>query len=222
MGGIIYNEKSTQKAVPVLASIVVLALVATNSILPAFAGVSCFNTNKYKGDQRRKANTPIQHVVVIFQENESFDHYFGTYPVATNPAGEPPLYAAPGTPTVNGLTAALLTNNPNSANPQRLDRSQAWTKDMDHGYTAEQKSFDGGLMDKFVENDGHGDPMVMDYFDGNTVTAWWNYAQHYAHERQLLRLKLRSFHSGCSQCCFRQQRAELLCIAQTKHKAAQY
>ena len=29
--------------------------------------------------------TPIKHVVVIFFENISFDHYFGTYPFATNP-----------------------------------------------------------------------------------------------------------------------------------------
>ena len=33
--------------------------------------------------------TPIKHVVVLFQENISFDHYFGTYPYATNPADEP-------------------------------------------------------------------------------------------------------------------------------------
>ncbi|WP_234123206.1 phospholipase C [Clostridium hydrogenum] len=127
-----------------------------------------------------KANTPIQHVVLIFDENESFDHYFGTYPIAKNPAGEPLFYAAPGTPSVNGLTAGLLTNNPNKANPQRLDRSQAETPDMDHGYTSEAKSFDGGLMDKFVENDGHGNSMVMDYYDGNTVTGFWNFAQHFA------------------------------------------
>ena len=124
--------------------------------------------------------TPIKHVIVIFQENESFDHYFGTYPVATNPDGEPPFWAAPDTPTVNGLAASLLTNNPNAANPERLDRSQAHTKDMDHGYTAEQKSFHGGLMDKFVENGGRGDAVVMDYYDGNTVTSFWNYAQHFA------------------------------------------
>ena len=48
-----------------------------------------------------KAATPIQHVVVIFQENVSFDHYFGTYPKASNPAGEPAFTAAAGTPTVN-------------------------------------------------------------------------------------------------------------------------
>jgi phospholipase C len=30
--------------------------------------------------------TPIKHLVVIFQENISFDHYFGTYPYATNPS----------------------------------------------------------------------------------------------------------------------------------------
>jgi phospholipase C len=37
--------------------------------------------------------TPIQHLVVIFQENNSFDHYFGTYPVALNPPGEPLFFA---------------------------------------------------------------------------------------------------------------------------------
>ncbi|HEY0725657.1 MAG TPA: alkaline phosphatase family protein, partial [Pyrinomonadaceae bacterium] len=51
--------------------------------------------------------TPIKHLVVIFQENVSFDHYFGTYPYATNPAGEPSFVAAPNTPSVNGLTPAL-------------------------------------------------------------------------------------------------------------------
>ena len=38
--------------------------------------------------------TPIKHLVVIFQENVSFDHYFGTYPNAANTAGEPPFTAA--------------------------------------------------------------------------------------------------------------------------------
>ena len=34
-------------------------------------------------------NTPIKHVVVIFQENVSFDHYFATFPFAANgTAGE--------------------------------------------------------------------------------------------------------------------------------------
>src|SRR6478609_3389872 len=91
--------------------------------------------------------TPINHVVVIFGENVSFDHYFGTYPNATNPAGEPAFVARPGTPTVNGLTDELLTSNPNTANPQRLDRSQPVTCSQNHGYSAEQKAFDTGLMD---------------------------------------------------------------------------
>ncbi len=128
--------------------------------------------------------TPIQHLVVIFQENVSFDHYFGTYPFALNPAGEPRFQASPDTPSVNGLSQALLTNNPNAANPQRLDRSQPITCDQDHTYTDEQKAFDHGLMDKFVESVSGGGCMdktiVMDYYDGNTVTALWNYAQHFS------------------------------------------
>ncbi|MFC5501801.1 phospholipase C [Lysinimonas soli] len=135
-------------------------------------------------------STPITHLVVIFQENVSFDHYFATYPVAANPAGEPKFWAAKNTPTVNGLGSALLTSNPNAVQPFRLDRTQAETCDQDHSYTDEQKAFDSGLMDKFVETVGRGTAactdygkgpgLVMGYYDGNTVTAMWNYAQHYA------------------------------------------
>ncbi len=69
--------------------------------------------------------TPIQHVVVIFQENVSFDHYFGTYPDAANLPNEPQFTAAPDTPTVNGLTGPLLTSNPNelvTGNPRTTPR----------------------------------------------------------------------------------------------------
>src|SRR6202035_1483530 len=93
--------------------------------------------------------TPIKHVVVIFQENVSFDHYFGTYPHAANPAGEPAFHAKENTPRVNGLeSSGLLTNNPNVANPFRIDRKNAVTCDEDHDYADEELAFDGGLMDR--------------------------------------------------------------------------
>src|ERR1700757_1508592 len=134
--------------------------------------------------------TPIQHVVVIFQENVSFDHYFATYPVAANTlSSEPAFHAAPNTPSVNGLSGPLLTHNPNSVQPFRLTRSQGVTCDQDHNYNDEQKAFNGGLMNKFVESvgsssascdvAGYGKNVVMGYYDGNTVTALWNYAQFY-------------------------------------------
>jgi phospholipase C len=146
--------------------------------------------------------TPIKHLVVIFNENISFDHYFGTYPHATNPAGEPQFHAAPGTPAVNGFNRGLLTSNPNAlntqvngagaTNPFRLDRSQAATADQDHDYTPEQLAFDHGLMDAFPASVGTAGPpppgtgitqttgLTMGYYDGNTVTAMWNYAQRFA------------------------------------------
>jgi phospholipase C len=129
--------------------------------------------------------TPIKHLVVIFQENVSFDHYFATYPVAANPAGEPPFHSRPDTPSVNGLSAGLISANPNSAQPYRLPRSAAVTCDMDHEYTAEQRAANGGLMNRYVEETGNRNgncrpSQVMGYYDGNTVTALWNYGQHFA------------------------------------------
>src|SRR4051812_16926308 len=138
--------------------------------------------------QAPDTTTPIKHLVVIFQENVSFDHYFATYPHALNPPGEPRFVAHTDTPSVNGLDESLLApNNPNSVQPFRLDRSQFETADQDHNYTDEQRAYDSGLMDRFVESVGrgagpNGEPggQVMGYYDGNTVTALWNYAQAFA------------------------------------------
>lgn len=166
------------------------------------------------GTHKKATATPIQHLVVIFGENISFDHYFGTYPHALNPPNEPAFLSKPDTPTVNGLTNALLLRNPNflnvkvnhgdAVNPFRLDSSQAATADEDHQYTPEQRAFHAGLMDSFPRYTGApGSPavqkrlgsrgvknspryafqtkgLVMGYYDGNTVTALWNYAQRYA------------------------------------------
>ena len=134
------------------------------------------------------SRTPIKHVIVIFGENISFDHYFATYPHAANPQGEPDFKARDDTPAVNNLrSAGLLANNPNLEQPFRLDRAEAYTCSQDHNYTDEQKAQDGGLMDKFVQATAHlglgcrtDGSTVMAYYDGNTVTALWNYAQHYA------------------------------------------
>jgi phospholipase C len=178
--------------------------VAATSIGPVAAGQ---NTND-KADKdvavnpnKLKTKYPIKHLVVIFQENRSFDHYFGTYPNALNPEGEPVFEPAKNTQRdINNLLSnpSLLDNNPNlnplngaaASNPFRLDRTQANTADQNHAYTAEQQAYDAGKNDLFPLNTGSGTnggagafgtkAQVMGYFDGNTVTAFWNYAQNYA------------------------------------------
>src|ERR1700691_1521640 len=92
--------------------------------------------------------TPIQHLVVIFDENISFDHYFGSYPNALNPEGEPAFTPAANTPAVNGFTPAILAVNQNAVPPFRLDRSQEVTCDNDNHYADEQTAYHGGLIDK--------------------------------------------------------------------------
>jgi len=144
-------------------------------------------------------STPIKHLVVIFDENVSFDHYFGTYPYAANTDGTP-FVAKPGTPAVNGLYSEitssgpigpLLTDNPNEYNPQRLTPAEGLTSDQNHDYVPEQLADDNNKQDAFVQNTETSNPagcgaeycppgISMDYFDGNTVTGMWNYAQNYA------------------------------------------
>ena len=135
--------------------------------------------------------TPIKHLVVIFQENVSFDHYFATYPQAANTAGEPSFHRQPGTPSVNGLGAPCFDQQPQlrPAVPLGPD-PRRHTCDQDHSYKDEQQAFDDGLMDR-VRRDrrprcrrlrrlrprqgpGHG------LLRRQHVTALWNYAQHFA------------------------------------------
>jgi phospholipase C len=161
-------------------------LLVTASLLPTL-----------RAEAPPTTTTPIKYVVVIFQENNSFDHYFGTYPNALYPsgqavgtqypAGESPFAPLPNTPSVNGITPAISNLNPVA--PFRLDRSQALTCDNDNGYNAEQIAYNSGQVNQFPSTSGtsevtKGTPCTLDlsmgYYDGNTVTALWNYAQYFA------------------------------------------
>ena len=120
----------------------------------------------------------IKHVVVIFQENASFDHYFGTYPDAKNSDGTR-FVARADTPTVNGLTdgnsqfpervnVGLHDFNPNmtvgpstglnpngGANPFRMTRDQIVTCSNNHDYKGEQLTTDSGFMDRFPQQNAN-------------------------------------------------------------------
>jgi phospholipase C len=125
--------------------------------------------------------TKIKHLIVVFGENISFDHYFATYPRVQNNAGEPAFTAAAGTPTANNLVTPLdptnafssvtgvdlvnangnftnVGNGTGAANPFRLGPSQAATNDQGHNYKPEQQASDNGAMDLFPEFTGTAGP----------------------------------------------------------------
>ena len=200
------------------------ALGLVSALALAVAGTSVVADDQHdRGFDEHHVHTatPIKHVVVIFQENVSFDHYFGTYPNALNLPGETRFTASKRTPKVNNLVnpldvnnhfrplagVDLLNNNPNNnpnlpaapdnaktngagaSNPFRLSPSQALTADQGHNESPEESAYDGGKMDGFPAYVGTAGPppsgigsraLVMGYYDGNTTTALWNYAQHFA------------------------------------------
>lgn len=125
----------------------------------------------------------IQHVVVIMQENRSFDHYFGTYPGAdglpTNPDGG--FSACLPNPDGGCVAPFHDTNDVNAGGP--------------HGTAAFQRDVNGGAMDGFVEaqaNAARGctDPNnpscagnhrhdALGYHDQTDIPNYWAYAQNF-------------------------------------------
>ncbi len=93
-------------------------------------GTSCVSSN-------------IQHVVLIVEENHTFDAYFGNYckaPAGSNPtctAGPMCCEAAPQT-------------EPHGASPIVLDDNSNFSTDRDHARACEVQEIDGGLMDNYV------------------------------------------------------------------------
>ena len=145
--------------------------------------------------------TPIKHLVVIFQENVSFDHYFGTYPEAANTRRHPVRAPRPGTPAVNGPQRLAARGQPEqraestAARAARGIPEASCTCDQDHNYSDEQQAFDDGKMDQFVQSVGtdggtHA-PAPTAARSATRRPSWttttatpspalWNYAQHYA------------------------------------------
>jgi len=127
----------------------------------------------------------IQHVVIIMQENRSFDSYFGTYPGAD---GIPGLAGNPGSipcvpdPKLGGCQQPYHdTANRNYGGP--------------HSHANAVKDIDGGAMDGFIGQLRAGKPCttpdspycvspdstpdVMGYHDWHEIPNYWRYARNF-------------------------------------------
>lgn len=136
-----------------LASVVVIAII----ILPLAYAQQITSINP--------ATNPIKHIVVILQENRSFDNYFGTYPGANGIPKNVCMPLDPDHPNNSPCVKPFLSTNPIS-------------EDMPHGYQSSTVAYDNGKMDRFMlaENE---DPKTMSYYDNKTIPYYWDLAKHY-------------------------------------------
>jgi len=116
--------------------------------------------------------TPIKHVIVVMQENHSFDNYFGTYPTANGSL-------------VNSITSKL---HPVDGIPQDICLAQGTACDSPHlssvsnplnpieGQVTYERDYASGMMNGFAASSG---PQSMVYFDYHQVAAYWDYAEEY-------------------------------------------
>ena len=108
---------------------------------------------------------PIQHVIVVMQENRTFDNYFWTYPgqVGYNP----------------GLCVPLNLSQPASRCMRpHLETNSTLASDLPHDWNPSSVSYNGGAMNGFLTAAG-GNPEAMDYYDNSTLPYLWYYASHY-------------------------------------------
>jgi phospholipase C len=125
----------------------------------------------------------IRHVVIIFQENRSFDTYFGTYP------------GADGIPMKNGVPTVCAPNpNTNQCVKPYLDHMDS-NGGGPHNDVNSVADVNGGKMNGFIAQAEAGkrgclnptnpactnssQPDVMGYHDQSDIPNYWAYAQHF-------------------------------------------
>ena len=139
----------------ILVCITVAALVGGPSAPPAVAA-------------EPDASSPIEHVLVLMQEDHTFDNYFGTFPGADGPPPEACMPIDPASPDAGCLA------------PYHLDSPR--TIDLHHGSSSAAKSLNGGEMDGFIEGQNERNlpgRLAMGYYDGRDLPLYWNLATDY-------------------------------------------
>ena len=85
----------------------------------------------------------IEHVILIVQENHTFDSYFGRY--CTAPAGSRPTCT-----TGPECCEAAPDREPSGSTPVTLDDAATGAYDPNHSRSCEAAEINGGLMDRYV------------------------------------------------------------------------
>ena len=124
----------------------------------------------------------IKHVVVIMQENRSFDSYFGTYPGAD---GFPPAYRRCAQMTRARQRVSGRTTIPNVSNG-RAHAVRNAVRDINGGamdgfvaeLAASGKSVQRPVTTRTVLRRGRGID-VMGYHDWHEIPNYWSYARHF-------------------------------------------
>jgi phospholipase C len=135
------------------------------------------------GDPLTLARSKIKHIVVIMQENRSFDHYFGTYPGVN------------GLPQQNGKFTVCINDPKTGVCVYPFHDSANKNYGGPHGQTDAALDIHGGLMDGFIRDAEGGksgcqstnDPVcggtsatdVMGYHDAREIPNYWAYAQNF-------------------------------------------
>jgi phospholipase C len=135
-----------------------------------------------RAETARTGIQKIQHVVIIMQENRSFDSYFGTYP------------GADGIPMRGGQPAVCMPDPASARCVEPFHDAADLNHGGPHGAAAAAADVNGGKMDGFIgqaERARKGcrnvnDPAcggtatdVMGYHDQHEIPNYWAYARHY-------------------------------------------
>jgi phospholipase C len=162
------------------------------------AGIGRVRSGKISDDQARLLDkvtaasasgggslSDVKHIVILMQENRSFDHYFGTLsgvrgfsdPAAASNANGTPIFDQYGYAPGVGVTSSGYLQPFNLLNDPPTENGES-TNDIDHSWTGQHASWNGGKLDSFITShlasDGTANgPVTMGYFTRSELAFYY-------------------------------------------------
>ena len=143
--------------------IILAAILCVFTITPPVTHTAAAQQEQLNNNNN--SNNPIKHIVVIMQENHSFDNYFGTYPGANGIPENVCMPLDPDHPNPHSCVKPFLSTN-------------ATSPDMPHEYLPSHIAYNNGKMDGFMLAESENNS-TMSYYDNKTIPYYWDLAKHY-------------------------------------------
>jgi phospholipase C len=115
------------------------------------------------------AGTRIEHLIVIVQENHTFDDHFGAYCKAP-PGSSPTCNDGP------SCCEAMPSKDPSGTPPTVLTDTAIGSYDPNHAQGCELAEMDDGKMDRYVTAPGCGNPRNIAVADPTIIKPYWSLA----------------------------------------------
>jgi phospholipase C len=134
---------------------------------PCRFGPGALPRDTVPGQEFPGGRMPVDHILVLMQENRSFDHYFGKLPAA-------------GHQRVDGLPKDAVNPGADGTPIRSFHETRYCIEDVAHSWNASHRQYNDGRNDGFVVTNDPGGRRALGFYDSSDLPFYYGLATTFA------------------------------------------